>query len=61
MMIGRGIVPPSVMKTWLPIVQGPDEQKLIAYRDGATREKLRAEVDAPLTPESTFSKRSPAA
>jgi N-acyl-D-amino-acid deacylase len=45
------------MKTWLPILQGPDEQKLIAYRDPATREKLRAEVDAPLTPDSTFSKR----
>jgi N-acyl-D-aspartate/D-glutamate deacylase len=45
------------MKTWLPILQGPDEQKLIAYRDPATRDKLRAEVDAPLTPDSTFSKR----
>ena len=45
------------MPTWLPILQGPDEQKLIAYRDPATREKLRAEVDAPLTPDSTFSKR----
>jgi N-acyl-D-aspartate/D-glutamate deacylase len=45
------------MPTWLPILQGPDEQKLIAYRDAATRDKLRAEVDAPLTPESTFSKR----
>jgi N-acyl-D-aspartate/D-glutamate deacylase len=45
------------MPTWLPILQGPDEQKLIAYRDPAIREKLRAEVDAPLNPESTFSKR----
>jgi N-acyl-D-aspartate/D-glutamate deacylase len=45
------------MPTWLPILQGPDEQKLIAYRDAATREKLRAEVDAPLNPDSTFSKR----
>ncbi len=45
------------MPTWLPILQGPDEQKLIAYRDPATRAKLRAEVDAPLTPDSTFSKR----
>jgi N-acyl-D-aspartate/D-glutamate deacylase len=45
------------MPTWLPILQGPDEQKLIAYRDAATRAKLRAEVDAPLTPDSTFSKR----
>jgi N-acyl-D-aspartate/D-glutamate deacylase len=45
------------MPTWLPILQGPDEQKLIAYRDAATRDKLRAEVDAPLTPDSTFSKR----
>jgi N-acyl-D-aspartate/D-glutamate deacylase len=45
------------MPTWLPILQGPDEQKLAAYRDTATRAKLRAEVDAPLTPDSTFSKR----
>jgi N-acyl-D-aspartate/D-glutamate deacylase len=45
------------MPTWLPILQGPDEQKLIAYRDSATRAKLRTEVDAPLTPDSTFSKR----
>ena len=45
------------MPTWLPILQGPDEQKLIAYRDPATRDKLRAEVDAPLNPDSTFSKR----
>jgi N-acyl-D-aspartate/D-glutamate deacylase len=45
------------MPTWLPILQGPDEQKLIAYRDPATRAKLRAEVDAPLGPDSTFSKR----
>ncbi len=45
------------MPTWLPILQGPDEQKLIAYRDPATRDKLRAEVEAPLNPDSTFSKR----
>src|SRR5499425_1742084 len=45
------------MPTWLPILQGPDEQKLVAYRDAATRAKLREEVDAPLTPDSTFSKR----
>src|SRR5215470_3722206 len=45
------------MPTWLPILQGPDEDKLRAYRDPATREKLRAEVDAPLGPDSTFSKR----
>jgi N-acyl-D-amino-acid deacylase len=45
------------MPTWLPILQGPDEQKLIAYRDAATRVKLREEVDAPLNPDSTFSKR----
>jgi len=45
------------MPTWLPILQGPDEEKLIAYRDPATRAKLRAEVDAPLNPDSTFSKR----
>ena len=45
------------MPTWLPILQGSDEDKLRAYRDPATRAKLRAEVDAPITPDSTFSKR----
>jgi N-acyl-D-amino-acid deacylase len=45
------------MPTWLPILQGSDEDKLRAYRDPATREKLRAEVDAPLGPDSSFSKR----
>jgi N-acyl-D-aspartate/D-glutamate deacylase len=45
------------MPTWLPILQGPDEQKLVAYRDSALRDKLRAEVEAPLGPDSTFSKR----
>jgi N-acyl-D-aspartate/D-glutamate deacylase len=45
------------MPTWLPILQGPDEAKLAAYRDPAVRERLRAEVDAPLGPDSTFSKR----
>ena len=45
------------MPTWLPILQGSDEDKLRAYHDPATRAKLRAEVDAPITPDSTFSKR----
>src|SRR5262249_15538041 len=45
------------MPTWLPILQGPDEEKLRAYRDPAIRAKLRAEVEAPLGPDSTFSKR----
>jgi N-acyl-D-aspartate/D-glutamate deacylase len=45
------------MPTWLPILQGADADKLRAYRDPAVREKLRAEVDAPITPDSTFSKR----
>src|SRR5262249_22735932 len=45
------------MPSWLPILQGPDEDKLAAYRDPATREKLRADADAPLGPDSTFSKR----
>jgi N-acyl-D-amino-acid deacylase len=45
------------MPTWLPILQGRDEDKLRAYRDPAVREKLRAEVEAPLGPDSTFSKR----
>jgi N-acyl-D-aspartate/D-glutamate deacylase len=45
------------MPTWLPILQAEDAEKLAAYRDPAIREKLRAEVDAPLGPDSTFSKR----
>jgi N-acyl-D-aspartate/D-glutamate deacylase len=45
------------MPTWLPILQAADEDKLRAYRDPAIRAKLRAEVDAPLGPDSTFSKR----
>jgi len=45
------------MPTWLPILQGSDADKLRAYRDPATRATLRAEVDAPITPDSTFSKR----
>src|SRR5262249_30596415 len=45
------------MPTWLPILQGPDEDKLVAYRDPSLRAKLRAEVEAPLGPDSTFSKR----
>jgi N-acyl-D-amino-acid deacylase len=45
------------MPTWLPILQGADADKLAAYADPATRAKLRAEVDAPLGPDSTFSKR----
>ncbi|MGH7309145.1 MAG: N-acyl-D-amino-acid deacylase family protein, partial [Candidatus Rokuibacteriota bacterium] len=45
------------MPTWLPILQGTDADKLRAYRDPDIRKKLRAEVDAPLGPDSTFSKR----
>jgi N-acyl-D-aspartate/D-glutamate deacylase len=45
------------MPTWLPILQGPDDDKLRAYSDPAIRVKLREEVDAPLGPDSTFSKR----
>jgi N-acyl-D-aspartate/D-glutamate deacylase len=45
------------MPTWLPILQGPDDAKLRAYADPAIRAKLREEVDAPLGPDSTFSKR----
>jgi N-acyl-D-aspartate/D-glutamate deacylase len=45
------------MPTWLPILQAPDEDKLAAYRDPGIRAKLRAEVEAPLGPDSTFSKR----
>src|SRR6202795_3674763 len=43
--------------TWLPILQGSDEDKLSAYRNPTTRAQLRAEVDAPLNPDSVFSKR----
>jgi N-acyl-D-aspartate/D-glutamate deacylase len=45
------------MPAWLPILQASDVEKLRAYGDPAMREKLRAEVDAPLGPDSTFSKR----
>src|SRR5262245_21126120 len=45
------------MPTWLPILQASDEEKLSAYRDPATRARLRAEAEAPLGPDSTFSKR----
>jgi N-acyl-D-amino-acid deacylase len=45
------------MPTWLPILQAADADKLAAYRDPATRAKLRAEVEAPIGPDSTFSKR----
>jgi len=45
------------MPTWLPILQASDDEKLRAYRDPATRATLRAEVEAPLGPDSTFSKR----
>jgi N-acyl-D-aspartate/D-glutamate deacylase len=45
------------MPTWLPILQGPDGDKLAAYTNPAIRAKLREEVDAPLGPDSTFSKR----
>jgi N-acyl-D-amino-acid deacylase len=45
------------MPTWLPILQASDEDKLRAYRDPEIRAKLKAEVDAPLGPDSTFSKR----
>ena len=45
------------MPTWLPILQSSDDEKLSAYRNPEMREKLRAEVDAPLGPDSTFSKR----
>jgi N-acyl-D-aspartate/D-glutamate deacylase len=45
------------MPTWLPILQGPDADKLRAYSNPEIRAKLRAEVDAPLGPDSTFSQR----
>jgi len=45
------------MPTWLPILQGPDAEKLRAYSNPEIRAKLRAEVDAPLDPDSTFSQR----
>jgi len=33
------------MPTWLPILQGPDDDKLRAYRDPSVRVSLRAEVE----------------
>ncbi|HEY7648851.1 MAG TPA: amidohydrolase family protein [Methylomirabilota bacterium] len=45
------------MPTWLPILQGPDDGKLAAYRNPEVRARLAAEVEAPLGPDSTFSKR----
>jgi N-acyl-D-amino-acid deacylase len=45
------------MLTWLPILQAPDDEKLAAYRNPEIRAKLRGEVEAPLGPDSTFSKR----
>lgn len=45
------------MPTWLPILQASDAEKLRSYGDPAVRAKLRAEVDAPLGPDSSFSKR----
>jgi N-acyl-D-aspartate/D-glutamate deacylase len=45
------------MPTWLPILQAAESEKLRAYRDPEIRAKLRAEVEAPLGPDSTFSKR----
>ncbi|HWN92530.1 MAG TPA: amidohydrolase family protein, partial [Verrucomicrobiae bacterium] len=43
--------------TWLPILQAPDDEKLAAYRNPEIRAKLRSEVEVPLGPDSTFSKR----
>jgi N-acyl-D-amino-acid deacylase len=45
------------MPTWLPILQGLDADKLRAYSNPEIRAKVRAEVDAPLGPDSTFSQR----
>ena len=42
---------------WLPILQASDDEKLAAYRSAEIRVKLRSEVEAPLGPDSTFSKR----
>jgi N-acyl-D-amino-acid deacylase len=45
------------LPTWLPILQASQAEKVRAFRDPQVRERLRAEVDAPLGPEATFSKR----
>src|SRR2546428_4785322 len=45
------------MPTWVPILQGSDAAQLRAYRDPEVVARLRAEVEAPLGPDSTFSKR----
>src|SRR5207247_9570096 len=41
----------------VPIIKSSEKDKLRDYGGPATRAKLRAEVDAPITPDSTFSKR----
>jgi N-acyl-D-aspartate/D-glutamate deacylase len=45
------------LPTWLSIMGASDEEKLRAYSDQEMREKLRAEVNAPLEADSRFSKR----
>src|SRR5207244_2858646 len=45
------------MPTWLPILQSPDADKMRAYSDQTLRAKLKEEADAPLGPDSAFSKR----
>src|SRR6185503_12561655 len=45
------------LPTWLEIMNSPDEEKLRAYGDPTLRGKLRAEIDAPLGPDSRWAKR----
>jgi N-acyl-D-amino-acid deacylase len=45
------------LPTWLEIMNSPDEEKIRAYGDLELRKKLRAEIDAPLGPDSRWAKR----
>ncbi|MBM4299521.1 MAG: amidohydrolase family protein, partial [Deltaproteobacteria bacterium] len=45
------------LPTWLEIMNSSDDEKLRAYGDRELREKLRVEVNAPLGPDSRWSKR----
>jgi N-acyl-D-amino-acid deacylase len=45
------------LPTWLQIMNSPDEEKIRAYGDSALRDQLRAEIEAPLGPDSRWAKR----
>jgi N-acyl-D-aspartate/D-glutamate deacylase len=45
------------MPNWHPILIAPDDAKLAAYRDPEVRQRLHADLDAPLGPNPVFSRR----